>query len=181
MKKILAAMTAALMMVALVSSAALASPNTFKAGPYLSAGPDSSACGNWANDTYNRTFTVNLTPNAGTYNVVEKFSQGNFTTIAGDSPSGCDVNSPDPGGQIKAGVSGTFNGTLTIVVIGTFDPNGSCSSPCTTATWVAAFFGSSATYTIPAFSFQYNASAKGLTFHQWTNANTGNIGDIASS
>jgi hypothetical protein len=179
----IAAMTAALMMVGLFASTALANPNTFKSGPYASSGPDSGTCGNnWANDTYNRIFTVNLTPNTdGTYNVVETFGQGHFVTVAGSSPGACETNSPDPAGQIKAGVTGSFNGTLTIVEAGgTFDPTASCSNPCTTAGWVAAFFPGS-TYTTPAFSFQYNAPAKGLTFHQWTNADTGNFGDIASS
>ncbi len=130
---------------------------------------------------------MNLTPNNGTYSVVETFGQGHFTTIAGNSPGGCEVNSPDLGGQIKAGVTGSFNGTYNIVVtLGTFNPSGTClTDPCTTASWVAGFFGPLATYDVPTFSFQYNAPAKGLTFHQWTNASIatfgGNFGDIASS
>jgi hypothetical protein len=163
----------------LLASTALASPSTFKDGPYPSTGPDSGTCGNnWATDTYNRTFTVNLTPTDSTYNVVEKFGAGHFVTIEGLSPGSCDSN---PGGQIKDGASGTFSGTLDIIVTGTFNKNGSCTDPCTTDGWVHGFFGATATYETPTWSFQYKAQRQGLTWHQWTNASTGNLGDIASS
>jgi hypothetical protein len=184
MKRLLAAMTAAVMMVALGSSAALAKPNTntFKSGPWAFSGPDSGTCGNnWANDTSNVIFTV--TPNTdGSYNVVETYSQGHFVTIAGDSPASCDVTYTDHGTAIIGGVSGKFIGTVIFTVTGTFDRTASCAAPCTRSTWVLAFFGTN-TWTETAWSFQYNASpsAKGLLYNQWTNASTGNFGDIASS
>jgi hypothetical protein len=182
MKRLLAAMTAAILMVGLFASTAMANPNTFKSGPYASGSADSGTCGNpWANDTYNTTFTVDLTTNTGgTYNVVEKY-QGRFVTLDGRSPGGCETTDTNHGTSIVAGVSGKLSGTVTMVVTGTFDPTASCADPCTRSTWVANFFGSGATWTEPGWSFQYNAPAKGLLYNQWTNAITGNLGDIASS
>jgi hypothetical protein len=168
----------------LLASTALASPRTFKDGPYPSTGPDSGNCGDWATDTYNRIFTVSLTTNQdGAYNVVEKYASGHFLTIDGRSPGACDDSDGvvNPLGLIKGGVSGTFSGTLNIVVTGTFDPNGSCGDPCTTDGWVAGFFGATATYETLAFSFTYKAQRQGLIYHQWTNSSAGNSGDIASS
>jgi hypothetical protein len=178
-------MTAALVMSALVAGVAIAAPGTFKSGPWASTGPDSGTCGNdWATDTYNRNFMVQPQNADQTYNVVEKYAQGDFVTVAGKSPGACETGT-DNGRTISAGVSGTFSGTLDIVVTnGTLNKNATCVDPCTTATWVTAFFGGSATatYTTPHFSFQYKADRhQDLTSSQWINADTGNSGDIASN
>ncbi len=108
-------------------------------------------------------------------------------TLAGNSPGGCDTN---PGGKIKAGVSGSFSGTFSITVTGgTFNPNGACvldSGPaphavqCNTGAWITGFFGSGATFAIPHFSFTYNSGNTSLILNHWVNADTGNIGDISS-
>ena len=67
-----------------------------------------------------------------------------------------------------------------IVTSGVLDVNGSCvraeDGQCTTAGWVAGFFGTSATYEVPQFNFKYTAKNQGLMFKSWTNADTGNIG-----
>jgi hypothetical protein len=162
---------------------------TFTDGPYSSTSPDSGTCGNnWAIDLATRTFVVTLPGNGdGTYNVVEKFKKGTFLTLAGDSPGACN-GGPSNGNTVKEGVSGTFVGTFNMVVTGVFDSNGSCVREdidgvmqCRTAGWVEGFFGPGATYDIPQFSFTYKARRQGLDFHQWTNADTGNTGDIGNS
>src|SRR6266542_4575597 len=71
-------------------------------GPYASRSPDSSTCGNdWAQDTFDRHFTVRKTATT-TFEVVEQFKSGSFATMAGPSPGGCDTN---VGGTINSGVS----------------------------------------------------------------------------
>ncbi len=156
---------------------------TFKDGPYTATSSDSGTCGNnWAQDLYTRNFVVQLPSVGGVYTVTERFAKGHFSTFGGPSPASCDTG---PGDTVKEGIQGTFNGSFTIAVSnGTFDSNGACvktAGMCTTAGWVAGFFGGTATYDIPAFSFTYKAVGQGLIYTQWTNADTGNIGDIASA
>src|SRR5689334_21775294 len=83
-------------------------------GGYASGSPDSSTCGNdWANDTFDRFFSVES--NGGTLTVVEDFKNGAFTTIAGPSPGGCDTN---PGGTVVAGMTGSLQGSFVIPLAG---------------------------------------------------------------
>src|SRR4051812_49665925 len=59
-------------------------------GPYASNSPDEGTCGNtWAEDTFDRLYTVKTKPINGSYSVVEKFKNGTFTTLAGPSPAAC--------------------------------------------------------------------------------------------
>jgi hypothetical protein len=145
--------------------------------------PDSGTCGNdWAVDTFQRVFTVSG-PNAdGTYTVREDFVNGSFVTTAGPSPGGCDTN---PGGIIGPGVTGQMHGYMIITVTGgTFNEDATCPAVCTTATFIAAAFGPTATYTIPTFFFTYSAGDQGLCAHHWRNASPdrgGNAGDIATT
>jgi hypothetical protein len=146
-------------------------------GPYASNSPDEGTCGNtWANDVFNRVYTVKTAPNAdGTYSVVEKFKKGTFTTIAGASPGACDTN---PGGTLSGTVSGKMQGSFTIVVsAGAYNSSATCALPCYTADFVAAVFGAGATYSVPSYDIHYNAKRHG----QWKNASAdmgGNSGDI---
>jgi len=156
---------------------------SFHSGPFTGSSPDSGTCGNnWAMDLYVRNFTATANLD-GTFNVTEKFSKGHFSTLAGQSPGACDTN---PGGTLTEGISGSFKGSESgIVTNGTFNQSGSCERDadglCTTLGWIHGFFGDSADFTVTPFHFVYKSSDPSLDMHSWTNANTGNIGDIASS
>jgi hypothetical protein len=185
------AMAGATLGSASVANAGSAAGGSFSDGPYASHSPDSGTCGNnWAVDLMNRSFKVTLPANNdGSYTVVETFSAGHFLTHAGTSPESCGTTPTN--GHIKAGVSGTFGGSFTIIVApgATFNPNGSCTldseGECTTNTWIVGFFGSGAGgagHNVTKFNLKYVASAKVATVaNKWTNADTGDIGDIASS
>jgi hypothetical protein len=189
MKKILVAAIA--MATALVFAVpANAAAGTFRDGPYTATTSDSGTCGNnWAQDLFVRQFVATLPAVGGVYSVTEKFVKGHFTTYAGQSPASCGTG---PGDTVAEGVVGTFSGSFSIKVSnGTFNAAGACEmtdyaggpsaggwSQCDTAGWVHGFFGTGATYEIPVYSFTYNAAGQGLTYHQWINASTGNLGDI---
>jgi hypothetical protein len=188
MKKLIAALAAAGMLVVFSGTAGAAS-GTFKDGGYSSTSADSGTCGpNWAQDLYVRNFTVTLPGTGGTFSVVEKFAHGHFSTIAGVSPGSCGASDNN---TVKGGVQGTFKGFYDLTVTGTFDPNGACvltpkdptdpsNTQCTTAGWVQGFFGNTASYTLNDWGFTYNASHS-LPLHHWVNAQAGNTGDIASA
>lgn len=150
-------------------------------GPYASSSPDSGTCGNlWADDTFDRDYTVDTRPNAdGTYNVTEDFKNGTFTTLAGPSPGACET---DPGGMLNSPVSGKMEGTFTLVVTpgaGGYNPDATCAAPCFTADFVTAFFGPGASDTVTSFDIHYNAGPNG----DWKNASSdkgGDRGDITS-
>ena len=154
-------------------------------GPFASSSKDSGTCGNdWANDTFERVFTV--TRNAdGSFTLREDFRDGEFVTIAGDSPGACETSSPH-GTTIRAGVRGEFSGFLVGPVTGgtgTFEPAGGCPAPCTGTEFLAIHFGAGATWDTSTFRFRYEADDEdGLHFTHWQNASPdqgGNRGDIA--
>ena len=119
-------------------------------GPYASSSPDSSTCGNdWAQDTFDRHFTVRKTATT-TFEVVEQFKSGSFATMAGPSPGGCDTN---VGGTINSGVSGSMHGYLMITVTGAQTSTSPACVPaglCTTTTFIQSHFTGSA-FTIGTF------------------------------
>jgi hypothetical protein len=80
-------------------------------------------------------------------------------------------------------VSGSFHGFISGTVTGgTYKPNATCPNPCNGTTFVAAFFGPAATWNVTNdWSFSYEAQGGGLLFRNWTNAGSGNVGDIATS
>ncbi|HLZ23917.1 MAG TPA: hypothetical protein VKQ30_17530 [Ktedonobacterales bacterium] len=155
-------------------------------GPFASSSPDSSTCGNnWAQDTFDRHFTVRNNRD-GTFTVVEQFKNGAFTTFAGNSPGGCDT---DPGGTIVAGKIGDLHGYEIITVTGMqTSQDASCiagvpSAPCTTAGFVGSHF-SGAAFAVSTFFFHYSAGDQSLAVGEWKNASCdrgGNQGDIAST
>lgn len=179
---------------------------SFVDGPYASMSADSGTCGNaWAIDVYNRQFTIKPQNNDGSWTVIETFSKAKFITL-GDGQSGSQ-QSPDacdPGGNpahtLAEGIAGTFKGTFTIIVNTGFSfvGNGGCGTlsdwpqgannglqpgDCTTGSWIAthfpgAVYGSDANVT--KFNFTYKASVNGFN-RTWTNADTGNVGDIYSN
>ena len=166
---------------------ATASQDTVRYGPISSGSPDSGTCGNdWADDTYKRVFVASTSRNLdGTYSVTESFIAGRFVTMVGSSPGACQT--PETAdGMIRAGVTGTFNGTFVIVVSGgTFDPTATCDAGCsTTSDFVKTVYGAEATGRVTTFEFTYHANGPGLTSREWHNASLdmgGNTGDIRSS
>lgn len=159
-------------------------------GPFASGSPDSSTCGNnWANDTFDRHFTVDGSGSSLT--VVEDFKNGTFTTMAGPSPGGCDTN---PGGMVAPGITGTLHGYFVIPLAGetqvSTDPScvaGSPNADCTTAGFINSHFAPACypdTCPVTTFLFHYAAGGQGLVMNEWKNASAdrgGNQGDIASS
>jgi hypothetical protein len=146
-------------------------------GPYASNSTDEGTCGNtWANDVFNRLYTVKTKPNKdGTYSVVEQFKNGTFTTLEGPSPGACDTN---PGGTLSGTVSGKMQGSFSLVVSGgTYNSAATCSAQCYTSEFVADFFGAGATYNVTSYDLHYKAKKHGV----WKNASSdkgGNSGDI---
>jgi hypothetical protein len=145
-------------------------------GPYASNSPDEGTCGNtWAEDTFNRLYTVKTKPKNGVYSVVEQFKNGTFTTLAGPSPAACGT---DPGGTLSGAVTGTMQGSFSLVVSGgTYNAGATCSALCYTSEFVADFFGAGATYEVTSFDLHYKAKKHGV----WKNASAdkgGNSGDI---
>ena len=152
----------------------------------------------WATDTVRRVYKVRL-KHDGTY-LLRREDRGRFVTLAGLSPSA----DPCPG-VIRKGKHGTtllpdmkgkFHGYLQGTVSGgTFNPNGTCTAECTSSDFVAAFFGSSASFTCSngyagcRFSFEYTAQRhkrQGLKYHHWVDRGTDGVheifrGDIANS
>lgn len=151
------------------------SPTTF--GPYASDSPDSGICGNnWASDTMDRGYVVY--PQAdGSFLVAETFTNGTFTTVAGDSPQ--DSNCGSPEGNVEAGITGKMNGYFLVKIpagAGNFDPEAKCTDKCYTKDFVQALFGTSS-YDVPVFEMHYSAPGHG----DWKNASDnrgGNSGNI---
>ncbi len=159
-------------------------------GPYASTSPDSSTCGNdWADDTFDRHFTVRTSP-TGAIRVVEQFKNGSFVTTAGASPGGCDTN---VGGTITAGKSGSMHGYFVISgVTGQTSQSPFCdavaqtNTDCTTTTFINTHFAPCypAVCQVTTFFFHYAAGDQSLALHEWKNASCdrgGNDGDIAAN
>ena len=175
----IAAVSAMLVAAVIFATLSLAGPAVKQYGPFPSTSPDSGTCGNdWANDTFDRHFKANTTPNAdGTFTLTEEFKKGTFVTIGGQSPGGCETN---PGGTVAAGLTGKMDGSFTIIVHnGVFNPNGTCPSTCTTSGFIGAVYGSAAQASydaspdIPTYLFHYNANNNG----DWKNASADRGGD----
>jgi hypothetical protein len=175
MRRIAVAAVAA-MIVALAITASAWGSAAQHFGPYASNSPDSGTCGNtWAEDTFNRLYTVKTKPKNGVYSVTEQFKNGTFATLAGQSPGACDTN---PGGTLSGTVTGKMQGSFSIAVSGgTYNAGATCSALCYTSEFVADFFGAGATYEVTSFDVHYNAKHHGT----WKNASAdkgGNSGDI---
>lgn len=175
MRRIAIAAVAA-MTVALAITANAWGSATQHFGPYASNSPDEGTCGNtWAEDTFNRLYTVKTKPKNGVYNVVEQFKNGTFTTLAGPSPAACGT---DPGGTLSGTVTGKMQGSFSLVVSGgTYNGGATCSALCYTSEFVTDFFGAGATYEVTSYDLHYNAKKHGV----WKNASAdkgGNSGDI---
>lgn len=176
MRRLIVALIGTVALVVTFSSSVMAGTVTI----HNSGSTDSGTCGpDWANDTFTRQFDVEQ--NGGTFTLTEFFKDGHFVTFAGQSPGACQTG-PDHGAFIAGGIKGSFHGFDSGPVTGgTYNPDAKCPDPCTGATFVPAFFGPGATWDTPDFSFSYEAQGGGLLFRRWTNASSGNIGDIATS
>ena len=169
-------------------------------GPYKSGSTDSGTCGNdWAQDTFNRHFTVFQQPD-GSIQIVEQFKNGTFTTPASDSPKpnfspGACQTSPTPQGIIKDGVKGTLHGYFIVPLpAGTMqtskDPHcdavAMSNTDCTTTKFIDTHFTpyyGAGVCTVTTFFFHYVAASQHLIENEWKNASAdrgGNQGDIRS-
>jgi hypothetical protein len=150
---------------------AVAAPGTQHFGPFVLATTDGGSCGNsWANDTFERRFTV-ISNGGGNFTVREQ-DHGTFVTIAGSSPGACETT-PNHGATVGAGISGNIEGSAVFTVNSTTsNANGCDANPslCSTRSgFVSAVFGPAAvaTITFSAFNFEYSSSDQSLTFHHW--------------
>lgn len=180
--------------------ATLDPPPTQHYGPFASGSPDSGTCGNnWAEDTYNRDFSV-FFDTSGSIVVVEQFKDGSFVTgaapgFSGTQPSpGACQTSATPAGMVLSGITGGMHGYFIIPLSpGTVqtstspycDAVGITNTGCTTAIFIDTHF--SCTYgmtcTVTTYFFHYTAGDQGLIIHEWKNASPdrgGNNGDIRS-
>jgi hypothetical protein len=164
-----------------------ASNHTEHYGPFASGSTDSSTCGNdWADDTFDRHFTVRA--NGTGFTIVEQFKRGSFVTFAGNSPGACDESDGTPPGTVEAGITGNMHGYLVITLMGAqTSHDSSCiagmpAAPCTGGGFIASHF--TGPFTIGTFFFHYSAGDQGLVVHEWKNASADrgcNHGDIASA
>lgn len=162
-------------------------------GPYASGSTDSGTCGNdWANDTFNRDFTVRSNGD-GTYTVVEQFKNGSFVTNVGSSPAACDPTYTNHGATIRGGVTGSMHGYFIVTNVMTQTSNSSfcdasamTNADCDTATFIDTHFAPCypTICTVTTFFDHYSAGDQSLLYHEWKNASAdrgGDSGDIASS
>jgi hypothetical protein len=161
-------------------------------GPYASDSSDSGTCGvDWANDTFDRHFTVRP-DGAGGNTVVEQFKDGSFVTNDAPSPGACEGGTHH-GALITAGKTGGMHGYFIISNVGiqtSTDPHCNATlmtdTNCTTQTFIETHFACTYQITCPVttFFFHYAAGDQSLLYHEWKNASDdrgGNGGDIASS
>ncbi len=172
-------------------------------GPYASSSPDSGSCGNnWADDTFNRHFTI--FQDKSSFLVVEQFKDGNFSTpsttppIANQSPGACNTGT-DNGGTVATGISGSFHGYFVIPIPPGHsqtsnsqfcDASTSSNTDCTTTKFIdthftpACYFGGTGSCPVTTFFFHYSAGDQLLMAHEWKDASAdrgGLNGDIRSA
>ena len=140
--------------------------------------PDSGTCGiTWANDQFDRIFTVNA-KNTAVFSV--QFKNGSFVTVGGPSPNAC-ASGTNNGSTVAAGVVGTLSGSYTNVVVtgGTFNPHATCNNTTcgTTAGFVATVYGPTATYNVITYDFNYSTADNGGATQDSSNVG-GYNGDI---
>ena len=182
MRKFIGVLAGALLLSTTMFAGVAGAAGTKNYNGYAGSSGDSSTCGpDWANDTYTRNFQVVKQVNIdGSYRVVETFTKGTFITIQGPSPESCEAGTSN---QVSANLKGHFSGSFVIKVSGgTFTAPAAvdCGVPCTTASFIAAAFGGAATYAVSDFAFEYTTRNLAACANDWTNAATGNGGDIAT-
>jgi hypothetical protein len=160
---VLSAFLVARISVHAASSSMASGSKIHRYGPFkVTNDQDTGTCGPvWALDNFNRSFTVNSsTPTE--FN--EYFTNGTFVTNAGQSEGAC-ASGHDNGNTVGAGVTGKLSGQYTNVVVtgGTFNPKAKCTpTTCnTTAGFVAVVYGSTATYNVNSYDFDYSTPENG--------------------
>jgi Collagen triple helix repeat (20 copies) len=165
-------------------------------GPYHSTGTDTGTChpgpgdpadqDQWANTTYDRYYVILARPDGG-YNVTRYVVNGRFTAIVGRyTPGACNGGTPPPatGGRFTVATAGTFNGYITYGLnapnvnnpdAAHFNPEATCSDPCTDDKFISNFFGQDAsdTFTSPVYEFNYYDSCG----HHWRDYGRPTISD----
>jgi|SRR5215218_3433566 len=147
----------------------------------------------WATDTLKRTYAVHRNE-SGSYTLAA-YDRGTFVTSAAASPGACEKHSKH-GAVVTGGIKGTVIGYISgRVVGGTFNKNATCSSPCTRAAFLTAFFGATAKYSCDTpqsckYAYLYQSRDAKLKYHHWLDAgrvgSTGPLktvdrGDIATA
>jgi len=180
--------------------AAAGSGGTDHFGPFDGASPDGGSCGGpWANDTYERSYTVHDNGD-GTFRVTADSRHGSFVTTGPASPGACEA-SDHHGSVVQAGVMGSFQGSLSgTVTSSTYNPDG-CNTTAkgancsTTQGFLSLVFGLppfSPAFTCNAgfagcdFNFEYDSSDQSLQDHHWQDESDNHggekfVGDIANS
>ena len=194
MKRLIGFGGLALAALTFVAIAAGATSSTDTYGPYAVTTTDGGCAGNtWAVDTESRRFQVKKGPDASGHPTwrVRRTDKGTFRSNQGTSPGNCASNTGPHGATVSDGVKGKLNGYLQGTVTGgTYNPNATCASPCTTTAFISAFFGSSAHFTCLdgyagcAFSFDYRADpGQRIRYTHWVDASVPGgekfTGDIA--
>jgi hypothetical protein len=159
-------------------------------GPFASESPDSGTCGNnWAQDMFDRHFTVRAT--ATGFTVAEQFKNGSFMTDEGASPGACQFDDGSSTLLVTGGLRGTMHGYEIITIVGT-QPSTSpfcdavlmTNENCDTATFIDTHFAGASN--VSTFFFHYagqDGTNQTLIEHEWKNASEdrgGNHGDIAT-
>ena len=188
MKRFFAAMTAALLMVALISSTALAGGGS---RPITATGhaiqTDVGSCNNeWATDSLYKAYKLTLVA-AGTYNL-QVNEGGPFTTLAGTSPGACEKSATPNGHMVAAGVKGfdyqKFNRTVTSTAAPNLHPSCPGAAGCASSgAFLNAVFGAGNYQTPGLWSFTafYVTWANGTYFDTSVNWPHNNRGDITGS
>lgn len=182
------------------TAAAAGNGGTDHFGPFAGGSEDGSSCGlPWANDTYERSYTVHDNGD-GTFRVTADSKHGTFVTNGATSPGAC--GDTDHHGQtVRAGVTGGFQGFLSgTVTSATYNPDGcrttakgaNCS---TTQGFLLLVFGlqpydpaftCNAGYAGCDFNFEYHSSDPSLQYHHWQDKSDHHggekfVGDIANA
>lgn len=205
MKKYIVAAMVILVAAVVLSLGGSARAASVMFGPWPGSSPDSGTCPGqfWAQDYYNRQFTlddsiVQPTPQHPAI-VREDFLDGVFVTLAGNNPPEASPGSCDGGiahGTVDPYIQGEFSGYMLFTITrGTLNPAGckvqgaNCSDPGASSNSAAvqvflqAIYGSNVVVSENVtFDLHYAACTTGMGL--WQNASAdvgGNAGDITGS
>ena len=162
---------------------------TDKFGPFAMSATDGSSCGgDWAMDTFQRTWSVHDNGD-GTFLVRREEKNGAFSTIAGLSPGACS-DSAHHGATVNAGITGQMGGFFMFdVTSNTYNP-GACATAANcedTDDFLANVFPTLSDYCSATciWNYEYDSNDRTLKYRHWQDKsdNAGNDkfeGDIAN-